>query len=241
MATFNQSGNNQNNPNRPSISRRGRSVAERAFIRVSQICLREYKKPNDFWEATGTVLQGPDAYLKIAEYNKANFDRRFEQFRKDLNDLAMQVSFEEEMRALNGKSITDRANEYMVGKIMSAFNTAPQSFTVGEVQYRTETISYTRYLDPIEAVGVINGTHCLGSGQTASMHDEPVSNMVQVIDRETLERCVELFRNILKPEITGNRLFYNGKLVATFSDTASTLDNVKLGDRQYSISDVKVI
>lgn len=241
MATFTTNSQSERTTNKPVINRQGRSVAERAIMKVSQLCLREYQKSDGFWTATGNVLTGNEAYLQIAQYNKANFDRRFDNFRKELRDLSMQTSFEQETRALNGKTIQQRANEYIVGKIMSAFNTAPQSFTIGDIQYRAETISYTRYLDPADAVDVIKGTKSIGNGQSVALSEEAISNQIQVIDKESLMKCVELFKEILSPTISGNQLYWGDKLVATFSDTASSLDDVQLGDRSYSIEDIQVL
>lgn len=241
MATFTTNSQSERSNSRPAINRQGRSVAERASIKVTQLCLREYEKSDGFWTATGQVLTGNEAYLRIAEYNKANFDRRFDNYRKELRDLSMQSSFEEETRALNGKTVQQRANEYIVGKIMSAFNTAPQSFTVGDMQYRAETISFTRYMDPADAVAVIKGTKSIGNGQSVSLYEEAMSNQVNVIDKESLMKCVELFKEILTPTISGNQLFWGNKLVATFSDTASSLDNIQLGDRTFSVEDIQVL
>lgn len=241
MPTFTTNSQAERNTNRPVINRQGRSVAERAIIRVSQLCLREYEKSDGFWTATGKVLTGNNAYLLIAQYNKANFERRFDNFRKELRDLSMQSSFEEETRALNGKTVQQRANEYIVGKIMAAFNTAPQSFTIGDKQYRAETVSYTRYLDPADAVAVIKGTKSIGNGQSVRLSEEAMSNQVQVIDKDSLMKCVELFKEIMVPTISGNQLMWGNKVVATFSDTASSLDDVQLGDRAYSIEDIKVL
>lgn len=241
MAIFTTSSQSERTTNKPIINRQGRSVAERATLKVSQICLREYQKRDGFWTATGKILTGDEAYLQIAQYNKANFDRRFDNFRKELRDLSMQSSFEEETRALNGKTVQQRANEYIVGKIMSAFNTAPQSFTIGDMQYRAETIAFTRYLDPADAVAVIKGTKSIGNGQSVSLSEEAISNQVQVIDKDSLMKCVELFKEVLSPTLSGNQLFWGDKLVATFSDTASSLDNVQLGDRSYTIDDIQVL
>lgn len=241
MATFNRNQSTETAEKKPSINRQGRSVAERAMLKVTRMVLREYKREDGFWTPTGETYDGEKCYKLIAEFNKANFERRFDIFRRDLMDLKLQDSYEVETRALNGKSVEDRANEYMAGKIMAAFNTAPLSFNIGDRQYRTETMAYTLYLNPQDAVDVVKGQKSIGSGATAELYTEPVSSINQVIDRETINKCVELFKAIMNPEVQGNRLLWNGKVVASFSDVASTLENVVLGDRHFDISEIKVI
>lgn len=220
------------------VSMQGRSTKTLATFRVSQPCLRSATKDPDtgLWKDSGSVLTGDDAASIISKYLKANQERRLAKFEQDLKILAIGASYETDTRALNGKSVTERATEYLHGKIYQALDACPQMFTVDNTQYRLDSISMEKYIAPADALAVIKGQKAIGGGTTVQLQDEAPAVVKHFIDEDTFAKANLLMKEILKPAIKGNTLTLNGKDCITFTDSATTLSGIEVGSTSFDES-----
>lgn len=220
------------------IQPQGVSTRTRAEITVSQPCLRQFKPdPNTgVKKESGDMITGTAAGKIIATYLKANEQRRLTRFERDLRSESISPTFEVDERSLNGKTVTERANQYIFGKIFQALDACPRSFTVGDTEYRIDTISMKKFASPEDLKEVLEGKKSIGTGTIAALYDEAPQDDSHFIDEETFDKALQLVKDILKPTLSGNTLNFNGHPCVTFVEGVSVASNTKVGVRTFDTS-----
>lgn len=220
------------------IQPQGVSTRVRAEIVLSQPCLRQFKPdPNTgIKKETGDMLTGVEAGKIIATYLKANENRRLARFEHDLRTEAISPTYEVDERSLNGKTAAERANQYIFGKIFQALDACPRTFTVGDTEYRIDTVSMKKFANPGDLKEVLDGKKSIGTGTVISLYDETPQDNSHFIDEETFDKALKLVQDILKPALSGNTLTFNGHPCVTFVESISVASNVQVGVRVFDTS-----
>lgn len=217
------------------VKMQGRSTKTVASLVLSQPCLREAVKDPDsgLWKDSGKILSGKDAADIISKYLKANADRRLANFERDLKVEAAAPNYTVDTRALNGQTVSERASQYLRGKVFQALDACPQQFTVDNTQYRMDTIKMERFLSAADMKAVFDGTKSVGGGTTVPLLTEAPDVSTHFIDEEVFSKAFQMVKDILKPAIKGNTLTLNGHDVITFTDTAVSLSGVEVGSTNF--------
>lgn len=220
------------------IQPQGVSTRTRAEITLSQPCLRQFKPDptTGVKKETGEMLTGTKAGEIIAIYLKANEQRRLTRFERDLRSEAISPTFEVDERSLNGKTVAERANQYIFGKIFQALDACPRSFTVGDTEYRIDTVSMKKYATPEDLKEVLNGKKSIGTGSIITLSDEAPQDNSHFIDEATFDKALQLVKEILKPTLSGNTLNFNGHPCVTFVEGISMASSADVGVRTFDTS-----
>lgn len=227
------------------LTAQGKSTRTQATFYVKQPCLRVLKQDSEsgLWVAKDdkdSILTGQKCADLIAKYLKANKERRMEKFKRDLVAIANSPVFTVDVRSLGGKDIKQRANEYLAGKVFGALDACPQTFTVGDTQYKLETIKVEKYMNVDEAFEVLSGTKMLGGGTKVDFVDESPSATRHFIDEATFKEAMDCLKEILKPTIQGNTLKICGVDCMSFVDAVDGLEGVEVGTTSFDVSKYSV-
>lgn len=225
------------------IQPQGVSTRTRAEVVLSQPCLRQFKADPDtgIKKETGDMLVGKDAGEIIAKYLKANESRRLARFERDLRAEAIAPTFMVDERSLNGKTVAERANQYLFGKIFQSLDACPRSFVVGDTEYRIDTISIKKYASPEDLKQVLDGKKSIGTGTVITLEDEMPQDNLHFIDEDTFDKALKLLSEILKPTLKGNTLELNGHPCVTFVEGVSMASDVSVGVRSFDTKDKKLL
>lgn len=220
------------------IQPQGVSTRTRAELVLSQPCLRQFKPDpsTGVKKETGDMLTGIEAGKIIATYLKANEQRRLTRFERDLRSEAISPTFEVDERSLNGKTVNERANQYIFGKIFQALDACPRTFTVGDIEYRIDTVSMKKFANPEDLKEVLDGKKSIGTGTMIGLSDEAPQDNSHFIDEETFDKALQLVKDILKPTLSGNTLNFNGHPCVTFVEGVSIASNIRVGVREFDTS-----
>lgn len=203
-----------------SFGRSGNTLTSQAIINISVFSLREVTEDPIKGRTYGDTVEGKEAIDIVTSHNVAHKEQILARLKKEILNFKAQREVTPVTRNIaEGESVQDRAARYIRGVVLGAVNTCPTKLSVGGKTYIYEKRNVKRYLNPSEAIKLLNNEAYVGSSQGAKVefsNDEEKFN-IKCVDKDTFEQAIKLFCEELKPRIEGQNLYLDSKLVAIFS------------------------